>query len=430
MLERAGRLGDEHERRVLERYRAAVRRRRRRDRAARRARRRRGRRRRRRHARGLRSRGPRRLPGDVRRRGLHRLRRLHRAPARRPLPRAGHASSPAARGSPRCCSSPPTPSSSSASACRAPTPSSCCSATARRACTASTTSRPSTALRRARCAQIIDERARRRRPGRMGRPALRTSTGAARRASSRCRRTATCCSSPACASPSAQHLARGRHHDDRRARGIRRPGARRARRHARRTCACRRGCSSRPRPPQLAAEAAGTRSPDDPPLPPPGSCATPRRSPRSPSPTPATSSSTSRATRSTPRATAPRLGPRLPVRAWSTPTSTFTRVLGAHASPRSARRSSEFLELVDAAPGRAPGHAHLPLRELRAHAPALASPPGTASARPTSTSCSPTTCSSTSTRSCKRAVRVGSRSYSIKKLEPLYMGEPSCARPT
>jgi hypothetical protein len=110
-----------------------------------------------------------------------------------------------------------------------------------------------------------------------------------------------------------------------------------ARRHARRTARAGRACSCRPRP-LRAAEAAGTRTPDDPPLPPPVSVREARALAAIPEPTAATSSSTSRATRSTPRATAPG-GTSTTSGAWSTPTST-TPPSGRTRSPKSARRSS------------------------------------------------------------------------------------------
>ena len=420
MLERSGRLGDEHEHRVLEAT-APTRRRRRRDRAARRARCRRGGRRRRRDEGGVRGRCPGGLPGHVRRRGLHRLRRLHRAPARRPLPRAGHQARPsgtrhraaAARGLRR---------------------------------TARAHRRAVRRHRRAAARRRHDERAPPRRhrarlpaaarsgssrsspsgsaeggPGRVGRPALRArralrhvrprGAGAPRRAARR----------RAARSPSAAALLEA---------GI--------------TTIDALAASAGPVPGildatianlriqarlQLEAEArggsgrdgAGLRSPDDPPLPPPVVVRDAASLAAIPEPdrgdlffdfegdplytegaatdwgldylfgmvdtdeqfTPLWAHSFAeerRGARALPR---PRR--RCGGRRTRTCTSTTTR-------PTSARTCSR-------------------------------SPPGTASARPRSTSCSPTACSSTSTRSCGARCGSGSRSYSIKKLEPLYMGD-------
>ena len=173
---------------------------------------------------------PRGVPGHLRRRRLHRLRRLHRAPARRPLPRAGlearaaragHGAA-AARGLRRAARPLGVPRADTVELLlgdgvdqRAP---------ARRhppvyrlPARGSSRSSPSASPTTARSSGAT--------------PATR-STAAAPRATSRCRRTATCCSSPACGSRSARASSTPASHD-RRARGIRRPGRRHARRHAR-----------------------------------------------------------------------------------------------------------------------------------------------------------------------------------------------------
>ena len=230
----------------------------------------------------------------------------------------------------------------------------------------------------------------------------------------------------------ARRSSRRRHHDDRRARRIRRPGAARARRHARRAARRRPGCSSRPRlrssPPRLRASAHPTIRRCRPPV----SCATPRarRAPRARRRRPVLRLRGRPALHRGRRRPA---GASTTSSAWSTPTSSYT-ALWAHSLRRGARGARAVPRLRAAAPSRAPRHAHLPLRPLRAHAPARRWPPATASARPRSTSCCATACSSTCTRSCSARCASGRRSYSIKKLEPLYMGDEvrtaTCRRAT
>ena len=268
MLERSGRMGDAHEHRVLEAYRAAARVGRRRDRAARRARRRRGAGCGRGHAGGVRRRRTGGVPGHVRRRGLHRLRRLHRAPARRPLPRAGLEARPSgarhrappARGLRRA-----------APARRRAVRRHGRAAARRRVDQRAPPRRHRARLPAAPRAARADRRraARRRRPGRVGRPALR-----ARRALPHVRPRGAGAPRRAARRRAARHAARrplrGGHRHDRRARGIRRPRRPASSTPRSRTCASRRGCSSRPRRrPRPSRDASGLRSPDDPPLPPP-----------------------------------------------------------------------------------------------------------------------------------------------------------------
>ena len=123
-------------------------------------------------------------------------------------------------------------------------------------------------LRRARLEQLVAERLADDGPS-PGAIRATSSTGAAPRATSRCRRTATCCSSPACAPPSARPSSRRASTRSTRSRHPRArcPASSTPRS---RTCASRRGCSSRPRRAAAAADAiAGSAPPDDPPLPPP-----------------------------------------------------------------------------------------------------------------------------------------------------------------
>ena len=312
MLERSGRMGDEHEHRVLEAYRAElgsavveIERPDVRDAAAVRAAVER-------HARRVRGGGARRVPGHVRRRGLHRLRRLHRAAARRPVPRAGLQARPAgprhraaaARGLRR------------AARARRRAVRRHGRAPARRrrrpACTASTTSRPCTACAEPGSSRSSAERLADDGPVAWGDPRYELD--------GRC---------PTCDLEVQAHrdvllvaglrttqraaLLEAGIDDDRRARGLRAARCPASSTPRSRTSASRRACSSRPRPLRPSPMRRGCARPTTRRSRRPWSCATPCRSRRSPSPTPATCSSTSRAIRSTPRAR-DRLGPRLPLR--------------------------------------------------------------------------------------------------------------------
>ena len=285
-----------------------------------------------------------------------------------------------------------------------------------RACTGSTTSLPVYRKRRARLLQIVRRARGRRRRGRVGRPALHRLRPLRDVRRPRSTRAATCCWSPACACTQRDALRRGRHHHDRRAggqstarriagiadahaRGAPRPGApaggRRREPH---------GDAIPPRPIGLADLACRRR-----------------RSPPLPEPDPGDiffdfegdPLYTEGAGAS-----------------WGIDYLFGVRrhrrrlhaVLGAHLR-RGAGRARSLPRLRRRAPAAPPRHAHLPLRQLRAHPPALHRRPprrrrGTrrrAAARRRARRPLPDRASA--------ALRVGGRSYSIKKLEPLYMGD-------
>ena len=336
--------------------------------------------------------------------------------SRRRLAGQRHQARPHARASPRCSSSPPTPSSSSARACRcADTVARSSLGERRRARTASTTSLPvyRAAPRTARAARSTSASPTRRR-SRWGDPRY-ARVRAVRDVRPRGR-------------GAPRRAARRRHRGPRSARGCidgrasRRSTSSPARTepvagigatHARPDCACRRGCSSRQereRASRLVPALRGRRRRD----------ALARGDPRARRR--ATSSSTSRATRCTPRARPTDWGLEYLFGMVEVDARAAFAPLWAHTAPRSGRRSSDFLALVAERRAAHPRHAHLPLRRLRAPAPARAGRAarrGEDDGRPAAAR---RRASSTCTRSCARGPRVGSRSYSIKKLEPLYMG--------
>ena len=321
----------------------------------------------RRHARRVRRGRARRVPGHVRRRRASSASPTSSCASPTAATSCRTPSSPAAPGSPRCCSSRPTPSSSSASACRAPTRSSSCSATAPTSVHRLDDIAPVYRLRRAPARADRRRAPRRRRPGRLGRPALRRSTGAARRATSRCRRTATCCSSAGLrVTQRAALLEAGITTIDALAAsdgpvpGILDATLENLRIQARLQLEAEAAQPSPRRPGCARPTTRRSRLP--------WSCATPRRSRRSPSPTPATCSSTSRATRSTPRA--PRTDWGLDYLFGMVDTDERFTPLWAHTLRRGARGARAVPRARRRAPRGAPEHAHLPLRELRAHAPA------------------------------------------------------------
>ena len=193
------------------------------------------------------------------------------------------------------------------------------------------------------------------------------STGAARRATSRCRRTATCCSSPACASRSARPSSRRASRRSTQLAASDGPGAGHPRRHdrepARAGAAAARGRGRRSSPPMHRGPPLARR---------PAAAATRRRARRR------VARRDPRARRRRPvlrlrgrpalhRGRGDRLGPRLPLRhgrhrraVHAALGAQLRRGAGrARAVPRARRRPT----------GGAPEHAHLPLRELRAHPP-------------------------------------------------------------
>ena len=276
-------------------------------------------------------------------------------------------------------------------------PSNCCSATARRAGTDRDDIAPGLPQpRRDASREIIDDRVADVRPGRLGRPRYHArrplpdlrarGAGAPRRAARR-----------RAAGHAARAPARRRHHDDRRARDIRRPGAVRARRHARR--AARAGPAAAPgrgRPARRrgrghaltrrsAAAAAG------------GGARGRARSPRSPSPSPGDLFFDFEGDPLYTEGDGTRWGLDYLFGMVDTDEQ-YTAVLGAplRRGARGARRGSSTSS--SCAGPRTPTCTSTTTRATSART-SRPSPPATASARPTSTSCSPTACSSTSTRS-------------------------------
>ena len=177
--------------------------------------------------------------------------------------------------------------------------------------------------------------------------------------------TATCCSSPACA-PRSAPAPRRRHHDDRRARRSRPP---------RRACPDTFATSQRSRDCSSSA-AAGTRpvptsgrSPDDPPAIPPFEVVAPKAARR---PAPARPRRPVLRLRGRPalhRGRRDRAGASTTCSAGSTSASSTARC-GRTPSPRSGWRSRPSSISSRLHRAQHPDYAHLPLRALRAHAPA------------------------------------------------------------